>query len=95
MPFNITLFICDQYNFPLLSLYGDVKELPFSFLFSSRTQLTVHSEMTVASAVFLQHTLGEVGGLIFVTMPIKIVMYVTNNSLGGPLDSFSFRHGQF
>ena len=59
-----------------------------------RTQLTVRSEKLVASSVFLHH-LGGASGLLFLTLPIKIVMYITNNTLAGALDSFSLQHCQF
>ena len=64
-------------------LFGDVKELPSSILFSSRTWLTVYSENTASSSVFL-HRLGEVD-FYFLLSQSKI----TNNNLGGVLDLFS------
>ena len=47
----------------LLFLFGGIKELLFSFLFFNRTQLTVLSKKTMASAVFSHH-LGDVRRLL-------------------------------
>ena len=50
-----------MYRTSLHLLFGDVKELPSSILFSSRIRLTVRSEKPVASSVFLHH----LGGVEF------------------------------